>query len=174
MLDIRAEGMLHKEIKDIVEELDIMLYIATKQKIIVEQFIANANAILKQVPVEADHSTLPPPNDPNGVAKKTEAVREACDHVSLDKKGKGSTGRPHEPGSRLLETGFKSDRGDKPISRKERLRWFNQNAKDLMRKFDRHVGELELLSKTAQSTGASVRKPDTPDSMVASSHTDNR
>ncbi len=45
VLDIHAEGKLQNEIKDIIEELDILVFITERQKTVVKKFIQNTRRI---------------------------------------------------------------------------------------------------------------------------------
>ena len=46
VLDIHIEGKLQKEINDIIEELDIILFITKQQQAVIENFILNAVRIM--------------------------------------------------------------------------------------------------------------------------------
>jgi len=133
VLDIHVEGKLQNEIKDIIEELDIMLFISKRQGDVLEEFIRNAKTILKGVPNEESKSNTP------SASRESSGLADSA-NTPADPKGKGKA---------------TADRA--PISRQEKLRWFEGNAKDLVRKVRRHVDELALLKRSAECTSASVR-----------------
>src|ERR1700761_3197148 len=46
LLDINTEGKLHREIKDIIEETDIMLYITRAQKDVLRNYMSQVEEII--------------------------------------------------------------------------------------------------------------------------------
>src|ERR1043166_4088631 len=46
LLDINPEGALQREIKDIIDELDIMLHITRQQKDVIKRFIRHAERMM--------------------------------------------------------------------------------------------------------------------------------
>ncbi len=133
-LGIHDEGKLQKEIKDIIEELDIMTFIAQRQKNMVEEFIRNTKRVLCPVESQIDWR-LTSDNAPSA-------------HGSLSgsqlPKGKGVAQSP--PTQSKDETQASSTKFER----------FKTNSDDLMRKIDRHIEELDRLKHGAEATSSSV------------------
>lgn len=130
LLNINPEGMLQREIKDIIEELDIMLQITKSHKIVLRDFITNVEHIL----------------DPDGVFG---GVRKRL-HKDLSSSP--------TPGPQDL-TGInprKTQSDDWNINDKEKFNWFRLNADELWNRVSRRIEELEDLRQSAESTSNSV------------------
>lgn len=159
LLDITPEGQLEKEIKDIVEELEIMIYINKTQRDVFKQFKAHVEHIL----------------DPSGELAATQSKSKTArqnwnsrrNSVSLDYDLGSSPPSPSIPpsglGTRrvhiqipLLDAGDQ-EREDK-IKRLENFKWFKLNADEMHARINDRIEQLEELERNAETTAASVRQ----------------
>lgn len=58
LLNISTEGELQREIKDVIDELDIMIYINTQQKEVMKKFVKDVGHLLN--PYETEQGNLSP------------------------------------------------------------------------------------------------------------------
>lgn len=127
LLDINPEGKLQREIKDIIEELEIMIHINRTHKTIINGFIRQATHIM----------------DPDGQLKP----RFLLHKVDGDNtEGTAPNPRPNK-GSR--KASWKVNEAD--------YNRFESKAEELLGKVTSRVEELEELRRSAQSTSDSVR-----------------
>ncbi|ORY60875.1 uncharacterized protein BCR38DRAFT_442746 [Pseudomassariella vexata] len=131
LLDISPEGELEKEIKDILEELGIMIYINKTHRHVVKQFITNVDHIL----------------DPAGElgAKPGQAVDLRKMLVRGSSSANVSLSKPQSPVS------------EKDVSDKDTYHWFKVNADELMNRINDRVEQLEELERSAEITAESVK-----------------
>lgn len=66
LLNINKEGKLQREIKDIIDELDIMIYISTQQRDVMKNFKKEVTHILDPHGMWKDKLTTAPITDSNG------------------------------------------------------------------------------------------------------------
>lgn len=144
VLDINNEGKLDKEIKDIVEELGMMLHIKKAEKDVLGSFVDHACRILhpenrhkvrgsqkrnldcRLVPLGRDYRT-----DPRTVAHfvlKVESPSGGEETIHSDDEQKDGT----------------------------TYSWFKANADELLKRVEQHISELEELQRTAESTSNMV------------------
>jgi len=157
LLDINPEGKLQREVKDILEELHIMLHINRSHRDVLKDFIINVEHIL----------------DPKGAfGPKKRFLRgsvglgttiinhntytEPSNHreTSSDKgKGKESEGADSKDGNKDKKT----KGNERPIAdAKEDFDWFKLNADELLDKMNCRIEELEILTRTAEDTSNNV------------------
>lgn len=160
LLDINPEGKLEKEIKDIVEELGIMLYIKKAEKDVLECFVSHACRILN------------PGNryEVRGPQTQNPAFRV----VSLDRDyGTDPSTVAHfavraEPAS----TSSPNRQDDEEQKNQATYSWFKINADELRKRVDQRISQLEELERSAESTsimvGVSLTSHTQDDPMVAS------
>lgn len=164
MLDINPEGKLQREIKDILEELDILLYVKRTQRTVLQDFIVHVEHIL----------------DPHGYYS-SENRRRGRDVPTV---GLGGTPAPYTamglgimptPLLPVAESPMFTTRSPAISSDDERRReachkmyrekeqhrmvydWFKINAKELLEKVTQHIEELEQLKQSADTTSNSVK-----------------
>ncbi|KAI1377822.1 hypothetical protein F4677DRAFT_443743 [Hypoxylon crocopeplum] len=131
LLDINPEGKLEREIKDIIEELDIMTHITKVHEKIITQFIANAEHIL----------------DPFGKFG--------------DSQKRKMTGRYHlakyrEPPKHLAV--YNGDDDDTKVEKKrEDYDWFKINADERLESVVGRIDQLKELRISAVNTAESVK-----------------
>lgn len=144
LLDINPEGKLEKEIKDIVEELGIMLYIKKAEKDVLASFMSHACRILnpgnryevrspqtqspafRVVSLDRDYGT-----DPSTVAHFAVRVEPA------------SANSPHQ-------------QDDEEQRNKATYSYFKINADELLKRVDQRISQLEELERSAESTSTMV------------------
>jgi hypothetical protein len=128
LLDIHPEGKLQREVKDIIEELDIMLHIHKKQREIIRRFCKHVENIL----------------DPEGQWKDSNSERAdalgASLHSSVPKLNGGIRRRVSESDTR----------------KGKQLDWFRLQSRELLSDVDDRIDELEGLRRGAESTAQSV------------------
>ncbi|KAI1385692.1 uncharacterized protein F4822DRAFT_351390 [Hypoxylon trugodes] len=132
LLDIYPEGRIEREIKDIIEELDIMLHITKTQKKILTKFIANAENILD-------------PFGKFGDSKKREMTGRHLWNKAKDK--------PKD-----LEVLYNNE-VENPIlnNRRDDYDWFKHNADERLDEVVGRIEELEELRASAIDTAQSVK-----------------
>lgn len=136
LLDIKPEGQLKREIKDIIEELDIMIHIVKTQEGVFRKFIANAEKIL----------------DPFGKfgSNKKRQMEGRYLWGKLDKK--------QQP--QHLRTLFDAKQGDPDFKMKwDDYNWFKLNADEKLADAVARVKELKELRVSAADAADSVRTP---------------
>lgn len=131
LLDINPEGKLEREIRDIVEELEIMAFIKKAEKNVLQSFVDNARRILKP-----------------GSAVECPSVATPDDYSS-HQEGFGGRSRTASPG-----TGPKFPSSTKADT--ATYQWFRKNAFELLRKVDDQIARLEELDRSAKSAAERV------------------
>ncbi|KAI1630774.1 hypothetical protein F4809DRAFT_659399 [Biscogniauxia mediterranea] len=130
LLDINPEGQLEREIKDIIEELDIMLNITKTHRDILKAFIGNAEHIL----------------DPFGSYGRN--GKRAMTSQNFWKKSQVGGGGSGE------RDGGASEEDPK---RRDDYHWFRINADERYDNVVERIRELEELRASATSTAESVK-----------------
>ena len=130
LLDIHPEGKLQREVKDIIDELDMMICIHKKQREMFRRFCKHVELIL----------------DPDGQLREggplagdseRENPAHAADHTN----------------AQSISTKAKRD---EVFKRRDQLLWFRMQSRDLLSEADDRVEELEGLRTAAASTAQSV------------------
>jgi hypothetical protein len=160
LLDIYPEGILQREIKDIIEELDIMIDINRTQKEVLRDFIMHVEHIL----------------DPHGIygfqhrRRKIKAMmmNNRDSFAGRDDKGKGAERGGNTSSQNLCEangpvfltrkeaTEEDIDQKDEKDDKHGTYDWFKINADELLAKVTKRIEDLVVLKRTAQSTSSSV------------------
>ncbi|KAI0835885.1 hypothetical protein F5Y06DRAFT_298986 [Hypoxylon sp. FL0890] len=138
LLDINPEGKIEREIKDIVEELDIMIHITKTHKKILTRFIANAETILDPFGLFGDSKK----RELTGhhlwaKSEKPEEQSEKPEKLERMRRGKEKIGE------------LEAEEGD--------YNWFKLNADERLEEVSSRIEELEELRKTAANTAESVK-----------------
>ncbi|KAI2780008.1 hypothetical protein F4815DRAFT_166294 [Daldinia loculata] len=130
LIDVHAEGRLDQEIKDIVEELDIIMHITKVQKEMLSSFITNAENLL----------------DPLGKFGKN-PKREIIGSNLWEKSNwaQNNLAGYHDESNEL----FEKNRQD--------YNWFKLNSDELLQNMLSRMDELEDLRNMAIHTSSSVR-----------------
>lgn len=146
LLDINPEGKLEKEIKDIVEELGIMIYIKKAEKDVLRCFVDNARAILDPQVFDSQNP------DPGDRTRQRHVPTPSL--VKWDEYFINAKGFDNGPGAR----GSFSTSAPYPSSRKvsEAYLWFSDNAVELLKRVDKRINQLEELERSAMSTAEMV------------------
>ncbi len=131
LLDIRPEGKLQREIKDIMEELDIMLHIYKKQREVMRRFCKHTEHILDPEGRWKEGAFGSPVNaTPDASSRQNsfdESDQEKAQQLALQQ-----------------------------AERREQLSWFRLQSRELLSEVDDRIDELEGLRKAAESTAQSV------------------
>ncbi|KAM7210680.1 hypothetical protein V8F06_013941 [Rhypophila decipiens] len=127
LLDIHPEGKLQREVKDIIDELDMMMHIQKKQREMFRRFCKHVEHLL----------------DPEGRWREGGPLA-------------GDTERevPTHAVEHLHDTAAGSS--PKHKQDKKKLFWFRIQSQELLSEADDRVDELEGLRKAAESTAQSV------------------
>lgn len=141
LLDINPEGKLQKEIKDILEELDIMIMISRTHKDVLKDFIRHVEHIL----------------DPDGIFSYNNWHRHrrmgtGAKHLP---KPPAFSGDHHQPKGK--DAAEHAPHQADTESRKMIYEWFEINADELLGKVVERIEELEQLKRSADTTSNSVR-----------------
>jgi hypothetical protein len=156
LLDIHPEGKLQREIKDILDELDIMINLTRRQREIIGRYCKHVENILdpdgrlrnnspdSQLSAQFRDDDVDSPEATQPLSAWSET---ACD----SKKGGGTNTQKREEKAKAWE-GRKKDM----MRRKDHLAWFHMQSQDLLCEVDDHIGELEALRESAKSTAQSV------------------
>jgi len=141
LLDINPEGRLQREIKDILEELDIMIHINRTHRDVLKDYMNHVEHIL----------------DPEGIfgfKQQHSVAYHTLIHLS-----KGSSAGPGHSSDDAhgKEADRKGDEADRKVKDREIYEWFKINADELFSKVTGRIEELEDLRKSAESTSNSVR-----------------
>lgn len=147
---MKSEGKLEHEIKDVVEELGIMLYIKKAEKEVLGSFVAHACRIL---------------NPENRFELHSPQKQNPAFRIVPPDRDQGT-----DPGTAahfVLRAGPQSG-DDKPVhSNDENMdratySWFKTNADDLLKRVEQRISQLEELQRSAESTSTMVGTPGLP------------
>ncbi|KAK9414711.1 hypothetical protein SUNI508_10994 [Seiridium unicorne] len=144
LLDINPEGELEKEIKDIVEELGIMLYVNKEHRDVVRQFITHVTHILD-------------PNDQFQIkANGINAYRSPADTLRTPLASPMGSPRIEitDPMDTVEDT---KNAAEKERERRETYKWFKVNADELLTRVNDRIEQLEELERSAEATATSVK-----------------
>ncbi|KAK4228072.1 hypothetical protein QBC38DRAFT_536036 [Podospora fimiseda] len=135
LLDIHPEGKLQREVKDIIDELDIMINVHQKQKEVIRRFCKHVERILD-----------PEGRWPDG------ADRQDRQDFRIPRAPRNTMDTTlNEP--RLMA---KLEENMKRKERHDQLSWFRLQSHELLAEVDDRLDELEGLKKGAESTAKSV------------------
>lgn len=132
LLDIHREGQLQKEIKDIIEELDMMLHVNRKQKEVIKRFSRNVEHILD-----------PPGNWRTNDSSGAAWYDGRTPPVPVVSTSQGSMAS--RPTSSVVDD-----------NEQKKFDWFRQQAFGLLSDVADRIDELEDLRKEAEGTANTV------------------
>ncbi len=130
LLDIRAEGKLQREIKDILDELDIMLHIYKKQREVMRRFCKHVEHILDPERRWKEGAPCGPPMPPPNATTAQNQSDEKAQQQAIRKA--------------------------EQAERRDQLLWFRLQSRELLADVDDRIDEIEGLRKAADSTAQSV------------------
>jgi hypothetical protein len=134
LLDINSEGRLQREVKDIIDELEIMIKISKRQHALVRRYSKHAVKIM----------------DPTGKLRMSNGEGE--DVMSRNTSWFFSpNGGPTENRTPM------EDLTEEQKEKKKKLDWFMTQATDVLDECDARVNELEGLRTSARSTAENVK-----------------
>jgi hypothetical protein len=138
LLDIHPEGKLQREVKDILDELDIMISITRRQRELIRRFCKHVENIL----------------DPEGLWRHGSDDQS---HVTIVNDDLNDENRTVPEGIQAPKAKPPSDgkKGDRD-RRKNHLDWFRMQSQDLLCEVGDRIDELEGLRESAKSTAQSV------------------
>jgi hypothetical protein len=160
LLNITAEGRLQREIKDIIDELDIMINVVKQQEEVITRFTKLAPEILhpfgKPGRVKEGDGTSEPVvilQHSDGTQSKIKLKRNGEVVVSTDNKP-SATADGKQPAK---DDAVAPNRGGKqPVtdgsSTKQQIEAFDKRAADLLSEISVRINELEGLKKSAETT----------------------
>ncbi|KAH7625148.1 hypothetical protein B0T09DRAFT_361550 [Sordaria sp. MPI-SDFR-AT-0083] len=132
LLDINPEGKLQREVKDILDELDIMLHVHKRQRDIMKRFRRHVEHIL----------------DPKNRWSGDCFIEEDTTESSQKPSGNAS--------ARSGKSDEKTGTDDEETRRREQLGWFRVQYQELLSEVKDRIDELEGLRAGAKSTADSV------------------
>ncbi|KAK1773783.1 hypothetical protein QBC45DRAFT_339185 [Copromyces sp. CBS 386.78] len=135
LLDINPEGKLQREVKDILDELDIMLHVHKRQRDIMKRFRRHVEHIL----------------DPKNRWSGDCFIEEDTSEPSRKSSGNASV-RGGSNGKSEEKTGI----DEEETRRREQLGWFRVQYQELLSEVNDRIDELEGLRAGAKSTADSV------------------
>ncbi|KAK2055771.1 hypothetical protein LY76DRAFT_661308 [Colletotrichum caudatum] len=142
LLNINLEGKLQREIRDIIDELEIMIHVNNKQKEVIKRFVKNVENIYDPSGTWRDE-TLSPDGERDYLRSR---------YADDDPQSKG---RNREP---------KSKEDKQKLGReKDEFTWFRKQAYDLISDVGDRIAELEGLRKSAESTSQGVGPSEVPE-----------
>lgn len=129
LLDVHVEGKLQREIKDILDELDMMIHVYKQQREVMRRFCKHVEHIL----------------DPEGRWKEG---------MIRDKPDDRAPPAPTTASAAAREREWEQEEQDE---RREQLYWFRIQARELLSDVDGRMDELAGLRKAAESSAQNVR-----------------
>ncbi|KAK4237256.1 hypothetical protein C8A03DRAFT_34787 [Achaetomium macrosporum] len=131
-IDIQPEAKLQQEIKDIIDELDMMLHIYKKQREVMRRFCKHVEHIL----------------DPDGRWKEGDMYDMNHEQAGNASSEQSQTVSP--------EDAERQRKKDEAAEKCKQLYWFRMQSRELLSEVDDRIDELEGLKQAAQSTAQSV------------------
>ena len=174
LLDIHPEGKLQREVKDILDELDIMINITRRQRELIRRFCRHVENILdpdgrwRHGSEDQSHGVVEDeePNEDETANGSSAGRRRA---VSSASQSRGANGGGATAGKRVASGGERAkkeaENRDKN-RRKKHLEWFRMQSQDLVCEVGDRIEELEGLRESAKSTAQSVSGPFKPEAGV--------
>ena len=141
LLDIHPEGKLQREVKDIIDELDIMINVHKKQREVIRRFCKHVERILD-----------PEGRWPDGAADHESEHQQTRPHLRAPANTHSNT----LSGSNLTAWYEENIKKKERKERREQLCWFRMQSHELLAEVDDRLDELEGLKKGAESTAQSV------------------
>lgn len=137
LLDIHPEGKLQREIKDIIDELDMMIHVIKKQKEVIKRFYKHVDHIFN-------------PNGPRQTSFGHAAEQR--------RKSRQSWGSLDDSQERRRDSAFVSNENQTSDDelRKQQFDSFHVQAQELLEEVGDRMEELEDLKRNAESTAQGV------------------
>jgi len=165
LLDIHPEGKLQREIKDILDELDIMISITRRQRELIRRFCKHVENILdpegRWRHGSEDQSLTTPMDECDDNEGKGEAAPSPKGKSrSPDARAQGGTESDEDAEAQKANKAKEKTRREEErldrITRKKHLEWFRMQSQDLLFDVSDRIDELEGLRESARSTAQSV------------------
>lgn len=129
LLDITPEGKLENEIKDIIEEIGIMISIKKTNRDILKQFIGHVTHIL----------------DPSGNFGKQHARELTAKNVLANSLIPKKPEHPPDPAAQMVDQ-----------DQKDSYDWFKVNSDETLGRFNDRIEQLEELERSGVNVATSV------------------
>ncbi|KAK3396852.1 hypothetical protein B0T20DRAFT_244041 [Sordaria brevicollis] len=142
LLDINPEGKLQREVKDILDELDIMLHVHRKQRDLIRRFYKHVEHILD------------PEGRANGNDFKEDYANPTADERYRNYKGFPFPGEAEAEPNRDRSRTREQERAK--MIKRQQLVWFRIQYQELLSEVTDRIEELEGLRSAAKSTADSV------------------
>lgn len=159
LLNISTEGGLQREIKDVIDELEIMISIYMQQITVMKKFVNNVVDLLKSTSSKESGknnlSTASP--DPNTYTPASSPPKD--DQSAVPSHPITSTAVSSTPNQR------EADHNEK---RPQKHKLFSRKAQELLDDVEERFAELKRLKRSAESTSHSVSLPTTWRRAIAS------
>ena len=160
LLDIHPEGKLQREIKDIIDELDIMINITRRQRELIKRFCKHVENILDPEGLwrhgSEDQSMARTGDDDDSEAgDETVPAPRARSKATATKSQSGTEHDDATVEAQKKKDAKRARRSDK-IRRKNHIDWFRMQSQDLLCEVGDRIEELEGLRESAKSTAQSV------------------
>ncbi|KAK0634314.1 hypothetical protein B0T17DRAFT_473559, partial [Bombardia bombarda] len=149
LLDIHPEGKLQREIKDIVEELDIMINIQDQQREVIKRFCKHVEDIMDPGP------SPPSPPSPPFSQYLYEDIALSIKEREFSCSGTGTFRKQRETARKEKETAWKQEEAIWK-QKNEKLMWFRMQSSELLSELDSRINELKGLKRESESTAQSV------------------
>lgn len=168
LLDINPEGQLEKEIKDIVEELEIMIHINKTQRDVFKQFKAHVEHILDPSGDLAATQSKAKTARQNWNSRRNSFVIQPQAEYGVESPRPASPGQGAPGGYWTLRPvpdmqlpgaiPEKSEREKEAERTKqmEKFKWFKLNADEMQARINDRIEQLEELERNAETTASSV------------------
>ncbi|KAK1751124.1 hypothetical protein QBC47DRAFT_351969 [Echria macrotheca] len=169
LLDIHPEGKLQREVKDILDELDIMLSITRRQRELIRRFCKHVENILDPKGRWRNGSDGAPRARQDDGDESDSQDDETAPQAEVDQNGSGAesqetTESPEKSGKTKRDQKKKAKKRDQKkrakkrdqTRKKKQLDWFHMQSQDLLCEVSDRIDELEGLRDGARSTAQSV------------------
>lgn len=139
LLNIDPEGMLQREIKDIIDELGIMIHLVEQQQEVVKKFVKNAAGII--------------------LTSKNTKKRQTTKHW-FDRSSKGLLSDVKSQLGELVKNVSGIILASENTKKRQTTNnWFDLSSEELLSDVKSHLGELKSLRQSATGTSESVCCP---------------
>jgi hypothetical protein len=164
LLDITPEGELEKEIKDILEELGIMIYVNNTHLEVLNQFIRHVKHILdphtelagKDAKVAASRQRIGFARRASAASVPTFPVME--EEANAEKLQKAKTEKRQKANAETQQkaNAEEQQKANAEKQRKENYDWFNINADETLTRVRDRIDQLQELQRIANDAATSV------------------
>lgn len=185
LLDIKPEGELEREIKDIVEELSVMIHTDRTQRDVFKQLVNHVEHILDPsgVHIEKHHQDRKVGRSARHTAASRISTFRADSQVNTPTATAADrpyfnllpdAGRATSPPLLPFSATIQRDGQAIPVSNEKTYDGFKINGQDMLIRIDGRIGQLEELARNAETTAASVSHFELPRGITLTCKTRSR